>query len=187
MEMMQDLLVLHLPVICKVGEYMDREIERKWNLSNIDSVTLKSIIKNKKYKTIEQGYINFHPAIRVRKEIFNNKTSYILTIKTNIKGNLVRYEKNIIIDSKTYNKLIKKRDGIVLSKLRYIIPYKNLIIELDVFKKERKGLIIAEVEFKNEKAARNFAGPNWFSIGTEVTRNKKWTNAFLCQNKKIKF
>ena len=56
-----------------------------------------------------------------------------------------------------------------------------------LFKKERKGLIIAEVEFKNEKAARNFAEPNWFSIGTEVTRNKKWTNAFLCQNKKIKF
>ena len=166
---------------------MDKEIERKWNISSIDSKLLKNIISNKEYKEIEQSYISFVPAIRVRKEKFKGATSYILTLKTNINGSLVRYEKNILIDSKTYNMLTKKREGIVLKKIRYIIPYKNLTIELDVFKRERKGLIIGEVEFKNESIAKKFIPPEWFSIGREVTNDKKWTNAFLCQNKKIKF
>ncbi len=166
---------------------MDREIERKWNLSKIDKKILSSIIKNKKCIKIEQGYINFIPAIRVRKQSEKSKTSYVLTIKYNLKGNLVRFEKNMIIDSKTYNHLIKKREGIVLKKVRYIIPYKNCTVELDVFSGKRKGLVIAEVEFKSESSAKKFKAPEWFSKGYEVTNNKKWTNAYLCQNEKIKF
>ena len=166
---------------------MDREIERKWNLSKISLKDLKNLIRNKKCINIEQAYINFKPAIRVRKQVVGTKKSYILTIKYNLKGSLVRFEKNIEIDSKTYMSLSKKREGIILKKNRYLIPYKNYIIELDVFKSDRKGLIIAEVEFKSENMAKKFKKPDWFNIGYEVTNDKKWTNAFLCQNKKIKF
>ena len=166
---------------------MDREIERKWNLSKIEPKILSGLVKKSKCIEIEQGYINFHPAVRVRKQNSSSRVSYVLTVKNNIKGNLIRFEKNIIIDSKTYSRLIKKREGIVLKKTRYLIPYKKHIIELDVFKKEREGLVIAEVEFKSENSAKKFMAPDWFNIGKEVTNDKKWTNAYLCQNKKIKF
>lgn len=166
---------------------MDREIERKWNLSKISLKDLKNLIRNKKCINIEQAYINFKPAIRVRKQVVGTKKSYILTIKYNLKGSLVRFEKNIEIDSKTYMSLSKKREGIILKKNRYLIPYKNYIIELDVLKSDRKGLVIAEVEFKSENMAKKFKKPDWFNIGYEVTNDKKWTNAFLCQSKKIKF
>ena len=54
---------------------------------------------------------------------------------------------------------------------------KKYTIELDVFKDEYDGLIVAEVEFKNIDEAKKFIKPNWFL--NEITYDKKYTNASL--------
>ncbi len=66
-------------------------------------------------------------------------------------------------DKRAYEHLKPKADGIVISKVRYVIPEKDgLSIELDVFKAPYEGLLLAEVEFPTEEAAHAYQPPKWF-------------------------
>lgn len=143
------------------------EIERKF--------LLKSLPDNlNKYpcKEIEQGYLNTNPVIRIRK----SDDSYELTYKS--KGLMIREEYNLPLDCASYNHLLKKADGRIIRKTRYLIPYSSsLTIELDVFKDDLKPLILAEVEFDSEDAANAFTPPEWF--GEDVTFDGKYHNNYL--------
>ena len=68
-------------------------------------------------------------------------------------------------------------DGIV-TKIRYVIPFKNHTFEVDEFLKDNSGLVIAEIELSNEN--ENFERPEW--LGKEVTGIKKYYNSQLSQN-----
>lgn len=50
--------------------------------------------------------------------------------------------------------------------MRFIIPYKQYKIELDIFKGEYDGIIFAEVEFPTVKEAKEFdlIIPDWFGV-----------------------
>ena len=154
------------------------EIEKKYLISK---ASLPKNLNKYKHKTITQGYISFKPVIRVRQ--YGN--AYYLTLKDSInKSNLTRIEHEIKISKKDYNNLLKKCEGIIIRKERYIIPYKKYKIELDVFKDDYKGLHYAEVEFENEKDAKNFVAPNWFT--KDVTNIKKYNNASLAKGIRLK-
>ena len=72
-----------------------------------------------------------------------------------------------------YEHLKLKADGIVISKVRYVIPEKDgLSIELDVFKAPYEGLLLAEVEFPSEEAAHAYQPPSWF--GEDVTYSTEY-------------
>ena len=146
------------------------EIERKFLINNIDNLDL---TKYKK-KSIIQDYLYFDrlSCIRKRKIESNNEIKYTYTIKTDKTGISVNeIEKEI--DEKTYNSLEKNDKYITINKDRYIIPYKNHKIELDIFKDKYEGIIFAEIEFESVEIANNFEFPKWF--GKEVS--SKITNS----------
>ena len=59
-----------------------------------------------------------------------------------------------------------------------VIPEKDgLFIELDVFKAPYEGLLLAEVEFPSEEAAKAYEPPKWF--GEDVTYQTRYHNSTL--------
>ena len=143
------------------------EIERKFLVKNIPPV-LDSC--NKRY--IEQAYLSTSPTVRVRRD----NDDYYLTYKG--KGFIVREEYNLPLTKESYEHLLSKADGIVITKTRYEIPDgNNLIIELDVFEGEYKGLVLAEVEFATEEDAVSYTPPEWF--GEDVSERAEFCNSYL--------
>ncbi len=64
----------------------------------------------------------------------------------------------------------------IIKKTRYRIHYKNLLWEVDEFRDENNGLILAEIELDNEND--RFEKPDW--IGREVTTDHRYYNSYLC-------
>lgn len=143
------------------------EIERKFL---IDS--LPEHLDDFPHKELEQAYLCTNPVVRVRRE----GEEYVLTYKSG--GLMVREEYNLPLNQEAYEHLLKKADGIVISKTRYILPEKDgLRIELDVFHGKHDGLILAEVEFPTKEAANAYCPPEWF--GEDVTYSTKYHNSNL--------
>lgn len=65
-----------------------------------------------------------------------------------------------------------------LEKYRYKIKIDDHIWEVDAFKGENEGLLLAEIELSDE--AEVFSRPNW--IGEEVTSNIRYFNSYLSAN-----
>lgn len=155
------------------------EIEKKYLVKNVP-------FDFGKYPCMimEQGYISVDPVIRIRKA----DEKYVLTVKS--KGLLARQEFEIDMEADAYQRLLKKVDGNLLSKRRYVIPLSDtegsvgnaeldqmLKIELDVFEGVFQGLIYAEVEFPSEDAANAFQAPAWFR--KDVTMDGTYHNSSL--------
>ena len=88
---------------------MGVEIERKF--------TVKELPDNlEKYpcRVIEQGYLNVHPAVRVRRE----DDSYYMTYKGQnaTEGGIGKIEYNMPLDKESYEHLCEKADGNVIKK-----------------------------------------------------------------------
>ena len=146
------------------------EIERKFKVKKMPDLNLYP------YKQLEQGYLNIIPAIRVRKD----DDEYYLTYKgKGSVGSIVREEYNLPLNKESYEHLITKADGRIITKKRYLIPYDKFTIELDVFEGDLAPLVIAEVEFETTEEALAFVPPAWF--GEDVTDNREYLNARLSQ------
>lgn len=162
------------------------EIEKKFLIKRLPE----DLSKYRK-EEIEQGYLCKDPTLRVRK--LDDK--YILTYKARIKseksvscadsGNSgeardvhINDEREVFISREAYEHLLKKADGNIITKDRYVIPIGNgLNCELDIFKGKLSGLVFGEVEFPSEEAAAEFAPPDWF--GKNVSSDRRYTNTFL--------
>lgn len=143
------------------------EIERKFLVKDLKDLNIN--LGEYEHKYIRQNYLykDLYTAIRKRL-VIDNTTRYFYTIKTNKEGYSVNEIESEISEEDFYNiKPNKKYNEIV--KTRYIIPYYNYKIELDVFKKEFEGIMFAEVEFESVKEAMEFDKiiPKWF--GTEIS------------------
>ena len=90
------------------------------------------------YHQIEQAYLCTEPVVRIRRE----DDTFYLTYKS--KGKMVREEYNLPLTEKAYAHLLKKADGKILSKRRYLIPIPetSLTIELDIFSGDYEGLVL---------------------------------------------
>lgn len=149
------------------------EIERKYLINSLPKG-----YDSYPYHQIEQGYLSTAPVVRVRKE----DDSYYLTYKS--KGLMVREEYNLPLTRESYEHLIQKADGNILTKKRYLIPLEEgspLTIELDVFEGAFQGLVLAEVEFESEQDASEFLPPHWF--GEDVTFSGEYQNSRLSRIK----
>ena len=142
------------------------EIERKFLVKNINELDLNKY----NHKTIIQDYlyIDRFTAIRKRKICENNINKYTYTIKTAKVGISVNEIEREITESE-YNNLPINSNYNTIEKERYIIPYENYKIELDVFTGVYTGLVFAEIEFPSEAEAFNLKLPNWFD--TEISSN----------------
>ena len=147
------------------------EIERKFLIKK-----LPDNLETYQFHLIEQGYLNVNPVVRVRREDNN----YYLTYKGS--GMMAREEYNLPLNAESYSHLIKKSDGNIIAKKRYLIPLnEKLTIELDIFEKPFAPLIMAEVEFSSAEEANNFAPPDWF--GDDVTFNPDYHNSNMSTKK----
>ncbi len=147
------------------------EIERKFLIQK-----LPEDLEKFPFHTLEQAYLCTEPVVRVRR----SDEEYTLTYKS--KGLMSREEYNLPLTAESYEHLKAKADGNVICKRRYLIPLDAaLTIELDIFEPPFQGLILAEVEFPTEEAARAFLPPDWF--GEEVTWSTEYHNSVLSQKK----
>ncbi|MFV0351023.1 MAG: CYTH domain-containing protein [Oscillospiraceae bacterium] len=74
------------------------EIERKWLMADFPPISWN------REEHMEQGYISFSPAVRIRKTVKEEKTDYWLTIKG--KGTLSRTEVETPITQEQYEALL---------------------------------------------------------------------------------
>ncbi len=159
------------------------EIERKYLIRRVPESCLAFPSTQ-----IEQGYLCTDPVVRVRRD----GDEYYLTYKS--RGLLAREEYNLPLTREAYAHLVRKADGILLSKRRYRIPLAEamkagrpaapqpdnvppLTVELDVFEGRYQGLILAEVEFATLAEAEAFSPPSWF--GPDVTLSGEYQNSRL--------
>ena len=142
------------------------EIERKYLIKE-----LPKNLETYQHRHLEQGYLCTSPVVRVRKD----DDRYELTYKG--KGMMVREEYNLVLNKDAYEHLKSKADGRIISKKRYMIPYQNHMIELDIFENDLAPLVLAEVEFETEDDANAFTPPEWFS--KDVTFDHHYHNSYL--------
>lgn len=148
------------------------EIERKYLVTSLEFLNEYSI-KNE----IAQGYLNSNPERTVRIRIKGNKG--FITIKgIGSESGVSRFEWEKEIEIEEAKSLLKLCERGVIEKTRYEVKSGKHIIEIDVFHGENNGLILAEIELENENEA--ILKPNW--LGTEVTNDERYYNAYLSQN-----
>lgn len=149
------------------------EIERKFLIKE-DAFPYKDY----PFHELEQGYLSTNPVVRVRRE----DDEYYLTYKG--KGHLVREEYNLPLNKESYEHLISKADGYIITKKRYLIPLgDHLTIELDEFISPIPGLLLAEVEFSSVEEANAFIAPDWFI--EDVTEDSRYSNSSMSKHGKI--
>ena len=149
------------------------EIERKFLVKELPEA-----LETYPRHQIQQAYISTNPVLRLRRW----DESYILTYKG--PGLLAREEHEFPLSQESYEHLLTKAEGNSITKDRYCIPFLEYTIELDVFASPFAPLVLAEVEFPDEKAANAFQPPEWF--GEEVTYDPAYTNAALSVRKEEK-
>ncbi len=149
---------------------MGREIEKKFLIADN---SWQGLVAGEVYC---QGYLNSEKGRTVRVRIIGDRG--ILTIKgPSEAGARPEYEYDIplddareILDLLCYKPLIEK--------IRYCIPFAGFTWEVDEFKGENEGLLMAEIEL--EFVGQEFAKPAW--IGREVTGDSRYYNANLVQH-----
>ena len=152
------------------------EIERKFTIR-----TLPENLESYGCKELEQGYLCVHPVVRVRKTVKAGKSSYLLCYKSKLgleqtadAAAQVCREEELPLTKESYERLLSKVDGRVITKKRYLIPFEGYTIELDVFAGELTGLVFAEVEFPDVESSAAFTGPDWFD--KDVTFDDRFKN-----------
>jgi CYTH domain-containing protein len=160
------------------------EIEKKYTIKK-----LPDNLEQYECKVIKQAYLNTSPVVRIRQS--NDK--YTLTYKG--AGLMAREEYNLPLDRASFEHLLKKADGNIISKKRYIIPIEEpkfndsclpivnpgLKIELDIFDEPFAPLVMAEVEFSSVELAEAFIAPDWFD--EDVTNNVEYHNSYMSTKK----
>ncbi len=94
-----------------------------------------------------------------------------------------RLEKEITITKQDFDDLLLFNPKCKIRKFRHICKIDKFKIEVDEFKDNLQGLLMAEVEFANLQEAKAFSPPDWF--GKEVTNDIRYTNAHLSKTQKI--
>jgi len=148
------------------------EIERKFL---VNSLAFKE--EAFAHNDIAQGYLNSNPERTVRIRIKDTKG--FITIKGigNQSGaSRLEWEKEIPLEeAKALLKLCEKG---VIEKTRYEVKSGKHIIEIDEFHGDNNGLIIAEIELKDEN--ESIIKPSW--LDKEVTGDKRYYNSYLSLN-----
>ncbi len=141
------------------------EIERKFLVK-----TIPDNLSEYKCRIIEQAYLCTEPVVRARKD----NDEYYLTYKG--RGLMAREEYNLPLTNESYQHLLAKADGNIITKKRYEIPDgTGKTIELDIFDGVFSGTVVAEVEFETIEEANSYTAPSWF--GKDVTNDTAYHNS----------
>lgn len=145
------------------------EIERKFLLKSIP-------LGLSEGQTIMQAYIFSSPGKELRVRV-KGETSQI-AVKISM-ADIIKEEFEYDIPLNDSLRLIKIASTFPpIVKTRYLVDYKSMRWEIDFFKGENEGLILAEIELNDVE--ESFAKPDW--LGEEVTYDKRYYNAYLYEN-----
>ena len=148
---------------------MGKEIERKFLVKD-DSYKAKAYASRK----VKQGYISSAHGKTVRVRIMDDKG--FLTIKgPSDEEGLGRYEWEHEIPMNEAEELMRLCEPGMIDKTRYLVKSGNHIVEVDEFHGDNDGLVVAEIELRNENEA--YERPDF--LGEEVTGDVKFYNSFL--------
>lgn len=147
-----------------------QEIERKYLIDN--ESWRKDVVRSMR---IAQGYLCSR---RVTARVRMCDDRGILTIKGKSRdGGVSRFEWEREIPHKVAEHLLQRCKGVV-DKVRHIVEYEGHTFEVDEFKGDNEGLIIAEVELSSRSEI--VALPPW--CGDEVTGVRCFYNSFLSKH-----
>jgi adenylate cyclase len=144
------------------------EIERKFLLDGLPPT-----MRYARRVPIRQGYIALDGDIEVRVRL--TPKAAVLTIKAGRGG--VRTEEEVTLDSRRGAALWELTEGRRVQKTRRRVRIGAAEAEIDEYGGALDGLVVAEVEFADEDAARAFEPPAWF--GDEVTDDGRYSNRSL--------
>ncbi len=125
---------------------------------------------------IVQGYLAIDSTgaeVRLRK----TGERYFETFKGG--GRLQRRELEIELSREQFNTLWPGTEGRRIEKIRYQIQEAGQKIELNVYRGNLAGLVLAEVEFPSSENSAAFKPPDW--LGEEVTDDVRYKNQTLAQ------
>lgn len=149
---------------------MSFEIERKFLVGGDDWRKFVT-----RHSNVRQAYLQANAQASIRVRIVDNHAA-TLTIKSR-PSTLRRLELEYPIPILEAEALLALRQGIVIEKVRSIVPWAELAWEIDVFSNDNFGLIIAEIELPDEN--HHFELPPW--IDREITGQAQYYNGSLAQ------
>jgi len=125
---------------------------------------------------VRQAYLasGQHSSTRVR--ITDNQKATV-TIKSR-RAALSRVEVECAVSVADAEQLMELREGGLIEKTRWTVPFGAHVWEVDVFSGDNAGLVIAEIELDDEREA--FEQPSW--LGIEVTGQGQYYNGSLARH-----
>lgn len=148
---------------------MTFEIERKFLVT---SDNYKQQAYKKSY--IKQGFLNSEKERVVRVRI-KNDTGFLTIKGASNESGTTRFEWEKEITKIEAENLLELCEEGIIEKYRYLVKVNEHIFEVDEFLGDNNGLLIAEIELKNEN--ESFTKPEW--LGNEVTGIVKYYNSNL--------
>ena len=141
------------------------EVEHKFLLANDD--WRKQVSHSADYR---QGYLSSDPTSSIRVRI-SDKHAWLNIKSATIGTQRNEYEYEIPLDdaNEIIDLLCRKP---LIEKTRHFITLGKHLWEIDDFKGENKGLIVAEIELSS--AGETFEKPSW--LGAEVTHDLRYYN-----------
>ena len=122
----------------------------------------------------KQGYASKGTHLMTRVRIAGDQG--FLTLKGKTEG-VQRLEFEYEIPLVDAQELLDLCEGAVIEKYRWVIPFKSMIWEVDVFLGQNQGLVVAEIEL--ESVDQTIEYPSW--IGQEVSHDPRYFNGALSQ------
>ncbi len=143
------------------------EIERKFLVK--DSSWMEGV----KGKLYCQGYLSREKERTVRVRRVEDQA--FLTVKGRSDGPS-RLEYEYEIPAQDGQELLEKLcEQPLIEKIRYLVPYAEMVWEVDVFRGANKGLVVAEIELLSPE--QEVVRPPW--LGEEVTGDLRYFNSCL--------
>jgi len=147
------------------------EIERKFLVKG----EFKHLALSSNY--IVQGYLFADKSKSIRVRLRGDK-GYI-TIKSTIdNSSITRHEWEYEIPAPQVNEMLRICGEGIIEKTRYIVQYKNMLVEVDEFYGDNEGLVIAEIELAYEHQV--FEKPDF--LGEDVTGDPRYFNSELSKH-----
>ena len=154
----------------------------RWHHDNMQEIERKYLTADESWRKevsrsmrIAQGYLCSR-RVTARVRLCDDRA--VLTFKSKSRdGGLSRFEWEREIPYRVAEMLLARCKG-VIDKVRHIVEYKGHIFEVDEFKGENEGLVVAEVELTD--CNEEIALPSW--CGEEVTGERCFYNSFLSKN-----
>jgi adenylate cyclase len=146
------------------------EIERKFLVRNLEWRRLARVEAR-----LRQAYLAAGDRSSTRVRIKDDVAATV-TIKAKGTG-LRRLEVEYPISLIDGEALMSLRQSSLIEKVRHQVPWHHHLWEIDVFSGDNAGLILAEIELRDER--ETFERPPW--LGLEVTGQPRYYNSSLAQ------